>query len=167
MATPRRPRVMIRTLRPNSMRWLAATGEEVCPSLSNGDAWPEDLDPQFTDVAVAISTVSPHWRGNDGCGQSFQMTLDAIAADRNSIYLEAQYFTSHRIGEAIAQSLSKPRGPEILIVVGLNSHGLVEHYVMGRNRDRLARKLKKRDPFNRFRIYFPRLPSGKDLKLHS
>jgi phosphatidylserine/phosphatidylglycerophosphate/cardiolipin synthase-like enzyme len=148
-------------------RWHAATGEEVGPSISNGDGWPEDLKPQFKDVAVAISTVSPHWRGEKGCRQSFQMTLDAIAAARNSIYLEAQYFTSRRIGEAIAASLSKPRGPEILVVVGLNSHGLIEHYIMGRNRDRLARKLKSRDPYGRFRIYYPKLPSGKDLKLHS
>jgi phosphatidylserine/phosphatidylglycerophosphate/cardiolipin synthase-like enzyme len=95
------------------------------------------------------------------------MTLDAIAAARNPIYLEAQYFTSRRIGRAIAQSLSRPEGPEILVIVGLNSHGLIEHYVMGRNRDRLARKLRKRDPYGRFRIFYPKLPSGKDLTLHS
>jgi phosphatidylserine/phosphatidylglycerophosphate/cardiolipin synthase-like enzyme len=148
-------------------RWQAATGEEVPPSLSEGEGWPEDLAPQFENVSVAISTASPNWRGDNGCRQSFQMTLDAIAAARSSIYLEAQYFTSRRVGEAIAASLARPEGPEILVVVGLNSHGLIEHYVMGRNRDRLARKLKKRDPYGRFRIYYPRLPSGKDLKLHS
>lgn len=148
-------------------RWQAATGEEVCDSPSNGEAWPADLEAQFEVVPIAISTVSPHWRGDHGCRQSFQLTLDAIAAATDSIYLEAQYFTSRRIGDAIAESLSRPRGPEILAIVGLNSHGLVEHYVMGRNRDRLARKLKKRDPYNRFRIYFPKLQSGKDLKLHS
>jgi phosphatidylserine/phosphatidylglycerophosphate/cardiolipin synthase-like enzyme len=149
-------------------RWKLATDEEVGPSpSSNGDVWPHDLEAQFKDVSIAVSTVSPRWGGKDGCSHSFQMTLDAIAAARNSIYLEAQYFTSRRIGRAIAKSLSQPEGPEILVVAGLNSHGFIEQYVMGRNRDRLARKLKKRDPHGRFRIYYPKLPSGKDLTLHS
>jgi len=148
-------------------RWQAATGEEVRPSISDGGSWPVDLEPQFENVPIAISTVSPRWRGQDGCSHSFQMTLDAIAAARNSIYLEAQYFTSQRIGNVIAESLARPEGPEILVIVGLNSHGFIEHYVMGRNRNRLARKLKKHDAHGRFRIYYPRLPSGKDLTLHS
>jgi phosphatidylserine/phosphatidylglycerophosphate/cardiolipin synthase-like enzyme/uncharacterized membrane protein len=148
-------------------RWQVATGEEVLPSISEGAMWPEDLKAQFESVSVAISTASPRWRGQDGCSHSFRMTLDAIAAARNSIYVEAQYFTSRRVGKAIAASLAKPEGPEILVIVGLNSHGFIEQYVMGRNRDRLARKLKKLDPYGRFRIYYPKLPSGKDLLLHS
>lgn len=148
-------------------RWQAATGEDVRPAPSNGDVWPADLQAQFKDVPIAISTVSPSWRGDDGCRQSFQMTVDAIAAAKNSIYLEAQYFTSRRIGRAIAASLARPQGPDILVVVGLNSRGLIERYVMGSNRDRLARKLKKHDHHDRFRVYYPKLPSGNDLKLHS
>jgi phosphatidylserine/phosphatidylglycerophosphate/cardiolipin synthase-like enzyme len=150
-----------------AQRWQAATGEEVRPAPSGDDAWPADLEPQFKDVPIAISTVSPRWRGGDGCRESFKMALDAIAAAQNSIYLEAQYFTSRRIGKAIAASLSKPQGPDILVIVGLNSHSLLEQYVMARNRDRLARKLKKRDRYGRFRIYYPKLPCGKDLNLHS
>src|SRR5690606_30744283 len=77
------------------------------------------------------------------------------------------YLTSRRVGDAIARSLSQAVGPEILIVVGLNSHGLVEQYVMARNRDRLARRLRKLDPHDRLRIYYSALPSGKDLTIHS
>ncbi len=148
-------------------RWRVATGGEILPSRVQSDAWPKDLEPQFEDASVAISTVSPRWRGQDGCNHSFHMTIDAIAAARNAIYIEAQYLTSRRVGEAIARSLSQPVGPEILIVVGLNSHGLVEQYVMARNRDRLARRLKKLDPHDRLRIYYSVLPSGKDLTIHS
>jgi phosphatidylserine/phosphatidylglycerophosphate/cardiolipin synthase-like enzyme len=148
-------------------RWRIATGEDIPPSPTDSTAWPHDLLPQFEDVAIAISTVSPRWRGDKGCSHSLQMTLDAIEAADKSIYLEAQYFTSRRVGRAIAESLAKPKGPNILVVVGLNSHGFIEHYVMARNRDRLARKLLNSDPHNRFRIYYPILPSGKDLKLHS
>lgn len=148
-------------------RWKAVTGEDVASGFIDSALWPDGLQAQFTNVSIAVSTIFPRWRGQVGCSQSFQMTVDAIAAARNSIYLEAQYFTSRRIGRVIAQSLAKPEGPEILVVVGLNSHGFIEHYVMGRNRDRLARRLKNRDPYGRFRIYYPKLPSGKDLTLHS
>jgi len=149
-------------------RWQAATGEKVDRAVQfDADLWPTTLEAQFRDVPIAISTVSPRWRGDDGCRQSFHMAVEAIAAAHNSIYLESQYFCSRRIGKAIAESLSRTQGPEIVVIVGLNSTGFVEHYVMGRNRDRLARKLNKRDPHGRFRIYYPRLASGKDLKLHS
>lgn len=148
-------------------RWQAATGEEVASMPSHSDIWPAGLEAQFTDTPIAISTVHPPWRGDTGCRQSFEMTLDAIGSARNSIYLEAQYFSSRRVGRAIAESLSNPQGPEILVVVGLNSRGLVERYVMGCNRDRLARRLKMLDRYDRLRIYFPKLPSGADLKLHS
>lgn len=148
-------------------RWQAATGEQVPASPARDEVWPTGLKPQFEDVPIAISTASPRWHGEDGCSQSCQMTLDAIAAAQHSIYLEAQYFTSRRVGRAIAESLSRSEGPEILVIVGLNSHGFVERYVMGSNRDRLARKLSKRDRHGRFRIFYPKLPSGKDLSLHS
>lgn len=148
-------------------RWRAATGECVPSNEGRHDVWPCDLKPQFSEVPVAISRVQPCWRGRAGCSDSFNMTIDAIAAAKNSIYLEAQYFTSRRVGAAIARSLAKPVGPEIVVVVGMNSHGWLEHYVMARNRDRLARKLLRCDIHDRFRIYNPLLASGKDLKLHS
>jgi phosphatidylserine/phosphatidylglycerophosphate/cardiolipin synthase-like enzyme len=148
-------------------RWQAATGESVAGSAVAHDVWPADLDPQFTGIPIAISRVEPCWHGREGCSESFKMTIDAIGAAKNSIYLEAQYFTSRRVGAAIARSLAEPVGPEIVVVVGMNSHGWLEHYVMARNRDRLARKLRAGDVHDRFRIYNPILAGGKDLKLHS
>jgi phosphatidylserine/phosphatidylglycerophosphate/cardiolipin synthase-like enzyme len=38
------------------------------------------------------------------------------------------------------------------------SRGLLERLVMGRNRDRLIRRLKQADRFNRLRIYYPVVP---------
>jgi phosphatidylserine/phosphatidylglycerophosphate/cardiolipin synthase-like enzyme len=148
-------------------RWKTATGECVSGCAETPGVWPSDLDSHFSRVPLAVSRVEPCWRELEGCAQSFRMTIDAIEAAKDSIYLEAQYFCSKRVGEAIERSLAKPTGPEIIVVVGLNSHGFIEQYVMARNRDRLARKLRRRDRHRRFRIYFPRLPSGKDLTLHS
>jgi phosphatidylserine/phosphatidylglycerophosphate/cardiolipin synthase-like enzyme len=149
-------------------RWQAATGEEIAPgNTAPHDLWPVDLDPQFTGIPIAISRVEPCWHGRQGCSESFNMTIDAIGAAKNSIYLEAQYFTSRRVGAAIARSLAEPVGPEIVVVVGMNSHGWFERYVMGNNRDRLARKLRMCDVHDRFRIFSPIIACKKYLIVHS
>jgi phosphatidylserine/phosphatidylglycerophosphate/cardiolipin synthase-like enzyme len=151
-------------------RWLKATGEQVPLAQPAGDLWPHDLEPQFRDVPVAISRTLPAWGGEACVRESVTMVLDAIRASRHSIYIESQYFTSASVGEALRGQLAKPEGPDVVVVVGLSSRGLLERYVMGNNRDRLARQLKATDPYGRFRIYYPTLPCGgrtTALKIHS
>lgn len=151
-------------------RWHAATGERVPHHDEGNDCWPLDLAPHFERVQVAVSRTAPDWEGGRGVCESALMAADALKAARHSIYIEAQYFSAAHVGEILLESLSRPAGPEIVVVVGLNSRGILERYAMGRNRNRLARRLAGADKGNRFRIYYPVIPCDRgvaDLKVHS
>jgi phosphatidylserine/phosphatidylglycerophosphate/cardiolipin synthase-like enzyme len=151
-------------------RWCRATGEQASCDEPACDHWPPDLEPHFERVPVAISRTAPEWEGEDRVCESALMLADALRTGRESIYIEAQYFAAVRVSDILLESLSRPAGPEIVIVVGLSSRGVVERYVMGNNRDRLARRLARADKWDRFRIYYPVVPCDggvTDLKLHS
>jgi phosphatidylserine/phosphatidylglycerophosphate/cardiolipin synthase-like enzyme len=51
---------------------------------------------------------------------------DAIAAARQSIYIENQYLTSAVIGDALAERLRQPQGPDIVLVLPQKSPGWLE-----------------------------------------
>jgi len=86
------------------------------------------------------------------------LTLDMLAGARRWIYIEAQYLTARNIGKVLLHSLAAPRGPEIVVVLTRSSRGALEHFVMGSNRDRLLRRLRRADRHGRLRVYYPVVP---------
>src|SRR5690606_28770237 len=81
---------------------------------------------------------------------------------RRHIYIESQYFAFFGLAHIIEQHLQSPDGPEIVTIVTRASHGLVEKIMMGYNRDRLIRRLKRADRYNRLRVMYPVVPDGED-----
>jgi len=151
-------------------RWSRATGERVGWVTAAGDLWPPDLAPDFEHVPVAISRTEPAWRGQPAVYESVQLMVDALRAAERFIYIESQYFSSQRVGHLLCELLARPSGPEVVVVTGLSARGAIERYVMGNNRERLARSLRAADRHGRFRIYYPVVPSQEGasaLKLHS
>jgi phosphatidylserine/phosphatidylglycerophosphate/cardiolipin synthase-like enzyme len=142
-------------------RWKFATGEELSPVLPNGaDPWPEDLATDFVNVPVAIARTYPSWGDQPAAQEAAALTLDALSAARKSIYIEAQYMTAPAIGNVLEQRLADPDGPEIVVIQTHESHGWAEELVMGTNRDRLIRRLRKCDHYDRLRVYYPVIPNG-------
>lgn len=142
-------------------RWKLATGEELSPSLLEGsDPWPGDLAPDFVDVPVAIARTYPAWGDQPAAQEVAALTLDALSAARKSIYIEAQYMTAPSIGDVLERLLADPGGPEIVVIQTHESHGWAEELVMGSNRDRLIRRLRKCDHHSRLRVYYPVIPDG-------
>jgi phosphatidylserine/phosphatidylglycerophosphate/cardiolipin synthase-like enzyme len=142
-------------------RWKFATGEELSPTPPEGsDPWPENLAPDFTDVPIAIARTYPAWGDQPAAQEVAALTLDALSAARKSIYIEAQYMTAPLIGDALERHLADPDGPEIVVIQTHESHGWAEELVMGTNRDRLIRRLRKCDRHNRLRVYYPVIPNG-------
>jgi phospholipase D1/2 len=138
-------------------RWQRATGKELrkVDSQAVHDPWPADVEPDVTDVNVAIARTEPHYAGRREVQEVKQLYLDAIAAARNSIYLENQYFTSAAVGDALAARLAEPDGPEIVIVSRRRGGGWLEQNTMGVLRARLAQRLRGLDRRGRLRIYCP------------
>jgi phosphatidylserine/phosphatidylglycerophosphate/cardiolipin synthase-like enzyme len=141
-------------------RWAAATGEELAPVTPEAELWPSDLPPDFTEMPLAIARTMPAWGGQPAVGEVAALTADALAAARQAIYIEAQYMTAPYVGDILAAQLDRPDGPEIVVVMTHESHGLAERIVMGNNRDRLIRRLRQADRHDRLRVSFPCVPAG-------
>jgi len=151
-------------------RWKAATGRRMRPASALPSPWPESLKADFFGVDVALSRTLPELPGRSGVSEVEALYLDMIASARQRIYIENQYFTAHRIGEALAARLRQPDGPEIVVVVRLFSHGWLEEHTMHVLRTRLIERLRAADTQGRFHIYYPHvdgLAEGLCIDLHS
>src|SRR4030095_10377443 len=81
--------------------------------------------------------------------------LDTIAAARHSIYIENQYFTADKVGDALAARLSEPDGPEVVVVLRELSHGWLEELTMQTLRTKLIQRLRAADVHDRLPVYYP------------
>ncbi len=151
-------------------RWQRATGETIpAPPLDN-DPWPENLQPDVTDVPVGISRTAPAADDRPELREIETLYLDLIARARQRIFIENQYFTAHRVGEALAARLAETDGPEIVVVLRLLSHGWLEEHTMQILRTRLIQNLRAVDRGNRFHVYYPDirgLEEGTCIDVHS
>ena len=78
------------------------------------------------------------------CTRCFSSISTASRAAEHSIYIENQYFTAPVIGQAIAERLAEPDGPEIVIVTRRSGGGWLERNTMEVLRARLMRRLGRR-----------------------
>jgi phospholipase D1/2 len=132
--------------------------------------WPASLAANVANVQVAISRTEPPVSGSNGVREVEALYLDMIAAARKSIYIENQYFTADRIGEALAARLREENGPEVIVVLRELSHGWLEEVTMQTLRSRLIEKLRAADVYNRLRVFFPFIAGLKDgtcIDVHS
>jgi phospholipase D1/2 len=151
-------------------RWCCTTDEEIPGAVGENDPWPEDLEPDLTDIPVAISCTAPECEPHREAREIEALYLDMISAARRYIYIENQYFTAHKVGEALAARLAEPGGPEIVIVLRLLSHGWLEETTMGVLRNRLIKRMHAADRERRFHIYYPHMPGLKEgtcIDVHS
>jgi len=143
-------------------RWRNATGEDIPAVPGIGDPWPEEIVPDVTDVTVAISRTIPGTPTQAEVREVEALYLDMIASARRQIYIENQYFTAQRIGEALAARLEESDGPEVVLVVRLLSHGWLEEKTMEVLRTKLIKRLREADRWKRFGVYFPHVPALKE-----
>ena len=151
-------------------RWFNATGQRLRPVKAEGDPWPKELAVDVKDVTVSIACTAPKTDESEGIRHVETLYLDMINRARDYIYIENQYFTSEKIGQAIARRLAEPDGPEILLVTRLLSHGWLEEITMTALRTKLVRELRAADRFDNFHVYYPDIPDlceGTCLDIHS
>jgi phospholipase D1/2 len=137
-------------------RWRAL-GEERLPAISpsHEDLWPSDLTPDLTDVEVAIARTVPGSEKQPPIRECESLFLDSIAAGRQTIYVESQYFTNDRLSEALAARLREPDGPEVIVVVPKDCDGWLERNTMGAFRDEVFRLMIDADRHKRLRLVYP------------
>jgi phosphatidylserine/phosphatidylglycerophosphate/cardiolipin synthase-like enzyme len=137
------------------------------PEETGADPWPPFVQPRFADARVAIARTQPDWRDQPELRETEALHLAAIRSARRAIYLENQYFTSLIIGEALAERLRDPEGPEVVIVSTLHSPSYFDRFTMDRTRWRLIERLKRADRYGRLRAYCPRTEEGHAIIVHS
>jgi phosphatidylserine/phosphatidylglycerophosphate/cardiolipin synthase-like enzyme len=151
-------------------RWRLATGEALPACQARRNIWPRTLEPDFTNHAIGIARTSPLCGDRDQVSEVERLTRASLEAAQRCIYIEQQYMTSTYVGDILARQLERPDGPEIVVLMTQESRGLVERLVMGNNRDRLIRRLRRHDAQGRLRICYPviRAPAGAvQIMMHS
>lgn len=157
-------------------RWHCATGEKLAPPraparshLEKSGYWPDYLTPDLENTTVAIARTIPRFGNQAEVREVEQLLLDAIAAARDSIYIEAQYFTAQKIGAAVEKRLNEYDGPEIVVLLPEYTDGWLSQNTMDVLRERLFKRLQNADHHHRLRLYCPHVPGldGECVNVHS
>lgn len=150
-------------------RWRRATGETLHPVKVGRDPWPPSVASDIEDVSIAIARTEPSYAGAAGVREVERLYLDSIAAAHDTIYIENQYLTSATIADALAARLREPDGPEIVIVLPVNTPGWIQEQTMGVLRGHLLQRMRRADRYARLRLFYPTVPgpSTDCVKVHA
>lgn len=166
-------------------RWRVATGHVLPAPTQRRSYWPPrrrrmrhplaspwhaDLPADISDVDVAIARTSPPGNGHEAVREIDALYADMIAAARVRIYIENQYFTADRVGDALEARLREAEGPEVFVVLRKLSHGWLEEMTMEALRTRLIARLREADAHQRLRVVYPYidgLEEGTCIDVHS
>jgi phosphatidylserine/phosphatidylglycerophosphate/cardiolipin synthase-like enzyme len=149
-------------------RWRRATDEILePPENAGGDPWPDHVPPALTDVDVAVVRTEPAWKKRPLIPEIRRLTLACIAAAKDVIYLENQYFTSPLVTEALAKRLTEPDGPQVVLISTGVAPSWFDRLTMDRSRGAMIWRLRAADIFGRFRAFYPTTPGGKVIIVHS
>ncbi|MBX9761277.1 MAG: phospholipase [Beijerinckiaceae bacterium] len=136
-------------------RWLRATGEMLPAPRERRDLWPQSLEADFLGQPIGMARTYPQCGACEPVREVERLTRESLRAARRHIYIEQQYMTAPFIGDILRDHLRKPDGPEVMVLMTRESRGLAERLVTGSNRDRLIRRLKRRDHHGRLRVCYP------------
>ncbi len=150
------------------MRWKRAGGTPLGPcGVQEETPWPARLRAEFRDVEIGIARTQARYGEDPGINEIEQLYIEQILSARRFIYAESQYFASRQIAEAIAERLSRPDPPEIVLINPLTAEGWLEQAAMDTARVRLCHAVRESDPLHRFRIFVPLTSGGIPIYVHA
>lgn len=124
-------------------------------SGAGGDPWPLSVDPTLRGVEVGIARTEAARDGGVEVREVERLYLAAIRAARRSIYVENQYLTASVVGDALAERLAEPDGPDVVLVSTGTCEGWLEESTMGVLRARWITRLREADRHGRLRALHP------------
>ena len=149
-------------------RWQVATHHEI-DQLERQDEgyWPDNCEPMFSDVDIAISRTRACWRDVSEVRENEALFVDMIERCERFLYIENQYFTSPKIAAAICSRLAEDDPPEIVMVMPRTGDGFLEAKAMDGTRQRLMETISKSKGGENFRIYIPINGADTDIYVHA
>lgn len=158
-------------------RWRVATRQPLeppPPPLADGDGadvWPDSLGVDLRRVPVGLSRTLAPCDGRDGAQEIRALYVDAIQRAERFLYIENQYLTATVVAEALAERLSRPDPPEVVIVSPAGDMGWLEDSTMGAGRVLFLERLRETGAWDKVRLLCPWVggPDGvrHDVKIHS
>jgi phosphatidylserine/phosphatidylglycerophosphate/cardiolipin synthase-like enzyme len=148
-------------------RWQTATKQSLSPVQAKHSAWPSLLKPSLRNVDVGIARTVPELEDSDEVREVEALNLAAIAAARDTFYVENQYLASRTIAEALAARLREDDGPEIVIVLARRGNNPLERGTMDSARHRLIQLLWEADEHGRLGVFWPATDGGAPIYVHS
>jgi phospholipase D1/2 len=148
-------------------RWATAGGESIARPSASGDPWPQELEPHFHAVEVAIARTRAEYDGEECVREIESLYVDMIKNTKRFLYAENQYFASRVVAKALAERLQEPDPPEFVVVNPHGADGWLEDEVMSTARAELMDAVRKCDRQGRFRIYYPVTREREDIYVHS
>lgn len=149
-------------------RWARANDAELDEAFQPGaDLWPDSLRPMLRDIDIAIARTEPPESDSPTIPEIETLYLDSIAAARDCIYLESQYFCADSITAAIRARLAEPDGPEVVVINPMAAQSVIEDQAMHVTRSRMVRALRAQDPHGRFCILYPVNAAGEPIYVHA
>lgn len=134
-------------------RWCHANGGE--PEVRpEGAPWPESVEPDFTDVEVAVARTQPRYHREEEVREVEALFVDSIARAERTIYLENQFMTSGAVAAALARRLRERPELEVLMVAPRSHDSFVERRTMRNGRIRFWRTVKAAGA-DRVRLVYP------------
>ncbi|WP_119303763.1 VTT domain-containing protein [Dongia deserti] len=138
-------------------RWARAACEEL-PNVPRADVpWPEEIEPHFRNVEVAIARTEPPYASQAIVQEVETLFHDMIACARRTLYVESQYLTCSSFFRALSKALKRNPQLEAIIVCPFSYRGRVERTVMSSGRARIARILRQDGVADRVLIAAPRI----------
>ncbi|MBN2720084.1 MAG: VTT domain-containing protein [Proteobacteria bacterium] len=138
-------------------RWTkATTGSAAKPEAKKESMESRDWD--CSSARVGIARTFPAYEDQPEIREIENLYLDLIQSARQTIYIENQYLTSETFTEALAQSLSRKDGPEVIVVLTKDYTGWLGEQAMKVLRTRAISRLRAADGYGRLGIYYPVIP---------
>lgn len=149
-------------------RWAHAGGKPLEPCEPQVHTpWPEKLKAQFNDVEIGIARTQAAWRDLPEVREVEALFVEHIMRAKRFIYAESQYFAARAVAEAMAERLSAPNPPEIVLINPASADGWLEQAAMDGARVRLCHAIEHADGERRFRIFVPFTSGGTPIYVHS
>jgi phosphatidylserine/phosphatidylglycerophosphate/cardiolipin synthase-like enzyme/uncharacterized membrane protein YdjX (TVP38/TMEM64 family) len=138
-------------------RWARAACEELPEVPDAPTPWPDDIQPHFRNVEIAIARTEPAYATHATVQEVETLFHDMVASARRTIYVETQYLTCPRFARALSRTLKHNPDLEAVIITPFLYRGRLERIVMTSGRARVARILRQDGVADRVLFAAPRI----------
>ncbi|WP_181700226.1 VTT domain-containing protein [Chthonobacter albigriseus] len=153
------------------MRWQRARCADLPVGLNRaGTAWPDNVEPHFTDVSVGLSRTDPPMDGRPAVREIAELFPAMLKTAERFIYIENQFLTATSVAEVIAGRMKERPGLETILIGPKTYASWIEAKTMGGGRLAFMKVLEDAGVSDRVRLVYPQVCHGEesiDVMVHS